>query len=63
MSFLTKRAGWGYEMEVTAGPVMLSLSLVLGLDRLATGEVGWEGGSCVVLVVVVGGGVDSLVMI
>lgn len=51
-------------MEVTAGPVMLSLSLVLGLDRLATGEVGWEGGSCVVLVVVaVGGGVDSLVMI
>lgn len=54
-------------MEVTAGPVMLSLSL-FGLVRLATGEVGWEGGSCVVVVllvvvVVVGGGVDSLVMI
>ena len=50
-------------MEVTAGPDMLSLSL-LGLVRLAIGEVGWEGGSCVVLVVVaVGGGVDSLVMI
>ena len=55
-------------MEVTAGPDMLSLSLlglVLGLVRLAMGEVGWEGGSCVVVlvVVVVGGGVDSLVMI
>lgn len=49
-------------MEVTAGPDMLSL---LGLVRLATGEVGREGGSCVVVlvVVVVGGGVNSLVMI
>lgn len=54
-------------MEVTAGFSVVMLSLVvLGLVRLATGEAGWEGGSCVVLVVLVmvsGGGVVSLVMV
>lgn len=53
-------------MEVTAGVDMLSLSSVLGFVRLARGEAGCEGGSwagAVVVVVVVRGGVVSLVIV
>lgn len=50
-------------MEVTAGVDILSLS-VLGFVRLARGEAGCEGGSWVgAVVVVVGGGVVSLVIV
>lgn len=46
-------------MEETAGALIL---FSLGFVRFAMGEAGWEGGSWVV-VVVVGGGVFSLVMV
>lgn len=56
----------GVEMEVTAGVLedMILLLSVLGFVRLARGEAGCEGGSWVgAVVVVVGGGVVSLVIV